>query len=452
MNYRSSIVMLAIATLGACSDSTSIVSSTPHRSTVLAKEPAVWPSTDEVFASIADHNPAFGGAFYSGEGELTIISSDTASRSSLESAVRASMGRAEQRSHVKFVVGKYSFRQLVDWKRMMNVSHNLKGVVFTDADERTNRVTVAVVDATAESSVRNLAKSIGVPEGAIRIVRAGHPSMTASSFDRLTPLRSGLALTIAHPNNSGSGCTIGVVAGATHWLFDTMFVSGARYAITASHCFGSTKVGITDTNEVAHQWTVAPLNRVGHETLDKTPVYSWWFGCPSGRVCKESDAAAVRLERDSSVLGWIGQFQGPPTQYTQNSSQMDTTYDPSAYLDRTRPFGPDSAIDWYGRTVHKFGAQSGWTAGPVAATCVDMPLYDDDYNDTGITLLCQNIGQLLGISGDSGSLVAVDDGVWEIAGIMWGSLTYNGYPAIVYSTWGWVSINLNMLGNLTVAP
>jgi hypothetical protein len=72
-----------------------------------------------------------------------------------------------------------------------------------------------------------------------------------------------------------------------------------------------------------------------------------------------------------------------------------------------------------GQTLHKTGAVSGWTSGPVVATCVDVQVAETD-----IVLLCQDV-VIAGVrGGDSGAPVfqrlSSTSSDIRIAGVLWG--------------------------------
>jgi hypothetical protein len=83
-----------------------------------------------------------------------------------------------------------------------------------------------------------------------------------------------------------------------------------------------------------------------------------------------------------------------------------------------------------GQTVNKIGVTSGWTYGPITATCVTLGVTGTTYG-----MLCQNIVRAGSDHGDSGSPVFswTSGNNVKLLGILWGGGTLNGVQVFVYS-------------------
>lgn len=141
----SSIALMLVAS--ACNDTRLPVAPQVNRSVVPADLPHRM-GLDAKFSEIASRVPGFGGAFYDSVGNLTIRLTDVSTRdvalaviAPLLDADIAHMGAISVRA------GRYGFLQLAGWRERLSPSVlSIPGVVFTDADELRNRVTVGISD------------------------------------------------------------------------------------------------------------------------------------------------------------------------------------------------------------------------------------------------------------------------------------------------------------------
>ena len=76
-----------------------------------------------------------------------------------------------------------------------------------------------------------------------------------------------------------------------------------------------------------------------------------------------------------------------------------------------------AAFPFQGETVHKVGRTTGWTYGPVSATCRDINVSGSD-----VTLFCQSLVRSGVGGGDSGSPVfySLAGNKARLVGILWG--------------------------------
>jgi hypothetical protein len=178
--------------------------------------------------------------------------------------------------------------------------------------------------------------------------------------------------------------------------------------VTNSHCTNE-QGGVEGTPYYQHRQDV-PDTFIGIEAHDLE--YSTGGMCPEGRRCRWSDAAGVRYEPGvSNVLGQIYRTRFP-----------GTTEDGSLEIDPDNPrwqIVDEVPFPMIGQIIHKTGRTTGWTMGPVVATCLNT-----NVGGTDITLFCQDRAQLRTAGGDSGSPYFIrigDTNTVRLVGIHWGS-------------------------------
>src|SRR5205823_10549263 len=124
----------------------------------------------ELYDNFAPFSPACGCMYLVGN-SLNFYLTDPSQRGGADQAIRAVFGRERvPAGGVQAVQGTYGFHQLHAWYRQMGSVFNVQGVVYTDMDERANRLTVAVQDQALVAPVRDELSSAGVPQDAVNIV------------------------------------------------------------------------------------------------------------------------------------------------------------------------------------------------------------------------------------------------------------------------------------------
>jgi hypothetical protein len=255
----------------------------------------------------------------------------------------------------------------------------LAGVVFTDADETSDRLVVGVLDRHVEGLVRARLRVLGVSSQFVDVVETEPIRRVATLRDEVRPVVGGLQISF-----SQFLCSLGFNA----WR------AGVEGYVTASHC--SDQQG-----EVDGTLYYQPLNQVadefiGTEIADPSffrsfPSFfrSFFGGCPLGRKCRYSDSNFS--DGDDAVaftLGGIARTTGP------NNGSLEIA---GEFV-----IGAQGAAT-VGQTGNKVGRTTGWTEGIVTRTCVNTGV-----SDSNIVLLCQdfveNTVQIVN-SGDSGSPV-----------------------------------------------
>jgi hypothetical protein len=277
----------------------------------------------------------------------------------------------------------------------------LPGVVYTDLDESTNRLVVAVEPGVTSMGVLGAAARLGVPAAAVTFKQVGaiHPLVTLR--DRIRPVRGGLQLSIA-----GLGtCTLGFNA----------FHGSERSFITNSHC--TNQQGGVDGTNFSQNIGAGSTNIIGTEVEDPFyfpyPIYS---ACPAGRVCRMSDAARANYKASvGSLLGRIARTTGP------NNGSL-TIGNPSSFTITSEATGSSFVV---GTPANKVGRTTGWTIGVVTGSCVHS-----NQAFSNITKLCQTYVAAKSGPGDSGSpvfqLLSGGTNV-RLLGILWGGPSDGSY-------------------------
>lgn len=247
----------------------------------------------------------------------------------------------------------------------------LAGVVFTDADETSDRLVVGVLDRDVEGLVRARLRVLGVSSQSVDVVETEPILRVATLHDKVRPVVGGLQISF-----SQFLCSLS---------FNT-WRAGVEGYVTASHC--SDRQG-----EVDGTLYYQPLNQVADEFIGTEVADPSFFrnaeGCPRGRKCRYSDSNFS--DGDDAVaftLGEIARTTGP------NNGSLEIA---GEFVIRAQ------GAATVGQTGNKVGRATGWTQGIVTRTCVNTGM-----SDTNIVLLCQdfveNTVQIVN-SGDSGSPV-----------------------------------------------
>jgi hypothetical protein len=285
------------------------------------------------------------------------------------------------------------------------------GSVFSTIDEGSNRLRFGGLDAAAVSSILNTVVALGVPAAAVDVVLTGPVVQAASLRDQIRPAHGGLQIQFfASPASPVYNCTIGFNA-----LHD-----GVQSFVTNSHCSnvqGSTTLP-TDYYQSTRGGVIPnPNHFIGSEVDD--PAYTAGGECPAGRWCRYSDAARARYAPGQTfVLGSIARA----AEFNAGTTSGDD--DPSLiHIDDASPTWRITATQGtpvLGQRLNKTGRTTGWTAGEVTGTCVNVNISASE-----ITQLCQSMVGAFVAGGDSGSPVFGEhtDGSVFLAGILWGSST-----------------------------
>jgi hypothetical protein len=405
---------------------------------------------DAVFTRLADEVPGFGGYYFGNDGRAVVVLTDLRQRQVAETRLRA-LVRDERfvRSGVRFRQGQYDFRSLSTWKgQLTRQAGAIPGWVTMDADEMRNRIVVGVTNrGLAEPAVATAAARLGIPRAAIVVEQESPVYRRQGSLrSKWRPTYGGLSVTYTQ---TGEVCTLGYNVTLARF-------PGAVFGITNSHCTarsGSwTDPGGVDGTQFYQPGIpdAAPqaVDFLGTESIDPTwtlaPATLEYHQCPiadDGRPhrCRLSDAALFRYANSGdAALNYILRPAGTPdTTYrgpVDTSAARRTINSTSPIMQITggnmEPMAGDSTTTPPGNIayfLHKVGAQSGWTAGRLQRTCVDVAVTDPETGQlVGTVLLCQQFSRGKADSGDSGAFVfTVPSGDPSLGiksyGLMWGS-------------------------------
>jgi hypothetical protein len=400
----------------------------------LAAQRPVPGSADDELVQMGRAIPGFGGMFYDAQGYPNVYLRDPEAKASR--VALKSLGQGE----VRVLRGDYDFAQLVEWKEtLVPALLGQPGVVFIDADESRNRVVVGIDAAQVKSlDTGRLDKALalqGVPRGAVLYQPAPvihelvktvdvaavdkRGAVNGSLLNAIRPVPGGvqiifLDLPLAY------ACTSGFNA----------YMGGTFGFVTNSHC--TVKRGTVDDTQYAqgNDPFGAP---VATEIVD--PGYFTGDPCPNGYQCRYSDSSFAKYNTTS--LGSLGKLAKTAS---RGLLQGSTTLKPAT--SRFSISGTASALQ--GQTVNKMGVTTGWTYGPVTATCAAVGVTG---SQPPIGMLCQNIVKAGSDHGDSGSPVFL----WttgnsvKLLGLLWGGGTLNGDTVFVYSPIGSIQQELGTL-------
>jgi hypothetical protein len=336
--------------------------------------------------------PGFGGFFLDEQGTPTIYLKDAGQRGAAERALApwfTSRGRALAEMRVR--KADFDWADLDRWFTQSSAhALSVPGVVFTDADEARNRVSVGVEDAAAAGRVRSMLAGLGIPAAAV-IVDVTQPIKQLTTLQgSVRPVVGGVQI-----NFPGFLCSVGFNASR----------NGTRGFVTASHCT-NTQGGVESTPYWQPLKTVNPT-QIATEIAD--PAYTTGGSCPSRRRCRRSDASFAKyIHSTQNTLGRIAR--------TSSTSKTNRTI----VGNWTITSDASSSSFTVGQKVNKVGRTTGWSQGPVSSTCVNV-----NVSGTSITQLCQTIVSATVGAGDSGSDVfAITSGTnVKLDGVLWGGST-----------------------------
>lgn len=264
----------------------------------------------------------------------------------------------------------------------------LAGVVFTDADERTGRLVIGVLDREVEPLVRARLPVLGVPAQSVDVIETEPIFQVATLRDKVRPLVGGLQI-----RYSNYLCSLGFNA----------VREGLTGYVTASHC--STKQGAVDGTNYYQ-----PLNQTADEFIGSEIADPAFFrgkdGCPVGRKCRWSDANFSRgASGVNFYVGTIAKTTGP------NNGSLEVV---GAFTI------VGEGVASTGTTANKVGRSTGWTQGTVTRTCANTAV-----SGTSLVLLCQDFVENtvpIVAGGDSGSPVfRIESGDYvTLLGLLWG--------------------------------
>jgi hypothetical protein len=377
------------------------------------------PTLDQLFLEVGKDSPGFGGMVIDEDGVLSIRVVDTAQGITTQESVSRIFGDAVRGRTTRLMSVQYTFAQLYSWREDLLAKGLPEGVRLVDVDEGRNLVRVGTIDASVAQAVRDLARSLGLPHGAILVEPVGAiVALTDYLTSPIRPVMGGLSIvTTAH------GCTLGFKAKKT---------GSTRYVATNAHC--TTTVGTVDGDDVG-QPLLQSNYWIGYEVDD--PAFTS-TNCISGYTCRWADVALAQCDTISQCANYtVARTTSEYTGNDWNQSGSSTLATEPWYVVGELSSGSLTQ----GASLSKVGATSGWTGGTIVSTCFDV------YYATGKLLRCQYDFSAVARSGDSGSPVfqyESSTGKAWLGGILWGS---DGSSTSVFSPISGVKTDL---GSLTV--
>jgi hypothetical protein len=347
-------------------------------------------------AALARTVPGFGGFFIDAQGAPTVYLRDPGQRGRAEQALAPYLrAHGVGAGQLKVRKGDYDWSQLEGWFTGASAEAlAVPGAVFVDADEASNRVRIGV-EPGAGGRVRAALAKLRMPDAAVileerapvtfAVGRGPKPKAKPGSGPSLQgtvrPIIGGVQI-----NFPGFLCTLG------------FNVNGSF--VTNSHCT-NTQGGTEGTPYWQPTQSASP-SQVATEAAD--PPYSGNLqGCPSGRVCRRSDASRAGYVNgfNQFAVGRIARTNRPGRSLTI-VGDFTITAEGSAVV---------------GNVVNKVGRTTGWSQGSVTNTCVNT-----NVSGTNITQICQNFVSATVGSGDSGSPVfqITSGNNVRLMGILWG--------------------------------
>jgi hypothetical protein len=367
-------------------------------------------SGDEQMLAIGREVAGFGGLFRDRTGRHVAWVQDPSSAGA--DTLRAALG------DVQILRGDFAFERLVAWRGALRPLLALADVRAIDADESRNRVVLGIGPAVDVAALRAAIAASGVPADAVvlsswpemaalplRVEAPAKPRKGPTVRDRFRPVPGGVQIAFGN-----FVCTLGFNA----------VRQGVTGFVTNSHC--SAVQGAADGTRYAQ-----PTGRTFIATESFDPPRFEGGACPPGRVCRFSDSAFVRWgNRRDANLARIARPSG------LNSVKLAA----AAHRFVINAVA-EAAV---GDVVNKVGRTTGWTRGPVVATCADV-----NVAGSNSTMLCQSVVEGISNSGDSGSPVFIQSSATNasLVGILWGGNAAAGI--FVFSPGANVGLDLGTL-------
>jgi hypothetical protein len=390
---------------------------------------------DDAFVEVCELLPGFGGLYYDDTGRLNVYLLDPTRDADAKAAMQAVLGNqlvqranralrgtsgaaidAVDQIDMTFLQGEFTFSQLKTWKgRISTLTESLENIVYLDADEKANRVTIGVEPGSRVDVIEDVLVKDGIPRRAVVIVESEPFVHLYTLHDALRPTFGGQRITMDNNEGGLNLCTLGFNAYHSQ--------VGPGFA-TASHC---SLMPISLDSGSYYQ--PLPDLYIGYEVVD--PTYFEGGVCPSDRYCRYADANFVRYDPGTDVYAILGH-----------------TYYRGVTLIEDEPFFyvvNEIAYPMVGDELQKVGQTTGWTGGNCSLTCVNVYI-----GSTPSTFLCQDIvddgGNQVADAGDSGAPVFMLEGGLNVSLV--GVLSAGDVDGTVYSFSAMENIQYE-LGSLT---
>ena len=403
--------LVTVGLLSSCSEGVAPIADGTGEPTLRAIATGLTPrplsKLENMFADLERDVPGAAGFFVDDSGRLVVqvkgAQAGNAFRDHVATKLAAMPGlsRAVASRQTSIRAAKHAFSELRQARdQVIHASTRL--VMSIDLDERSNAITIGVVDPLDSVVVRKELEAGGVASNILRFEKHAAISSASNTQARIRPVLGGHIFRYYFGVlGQFNFCTMGYNAAYQY------SVSGY---ISNSHCT-HTPYGTVHSFD-GYQNTTNAANAFAYEYVD--PQYFTGGFCVSGWACRWADVAFFafkggvthnfnRISRPSGPVG----INAPGSRNVSGSLVVAGAF-------------PTSIV---GEELHKLGATTGWTRGVITATCVDEPtdLYRDGYQ---VRIICTDRSTIHVDLGDSGSPVFkwynTSDSSIYMYGLIWG--------------------------------
>jgi hypothetical protein len=365
---------------------------------------------ERISQRVARQVPAFGGGFVE-NGVLQVHLTDMGAAGQARSAIASEMRRGGRTGlDMEFRPARYTLRQLDGWHGRLSSGGGIRHpLVYTEIDERENRIRIGIENSGAETLIRTELARKQVPHEAVifQVAKRGQP-LNHHLRDRVRPLRGG---TQTRTTYSGAPDNFFCTYGFNVWY------NSMRHMVVNSHCTQDVNaygwggyIGAILHQPNTGPWYDRNRHQIGKEVND--PAFYQQWGCDPNQAshgCRWSDAALVELSTSDWDFGGISR----PTQQVflptiNGSLNINSTFPRLGLVDTY----------WQGDQLDKVGRTTGWTSGTVVNTCRTEYLWS---NVGTFGFICSGIVTAGAGRGDSGSPVfQYTPTSTHLAGILYG--------------------------------
>ena len=296
--------------------------------------------------------PGFGGMFRDSDGSVVAYLTDMNRAGIARAEIARSANRFDvdestagklRSGAVEFRAGRFAFSELVAMQaKVAEAVAELVGVAWIDADEKTNRVRLAIDPAADRGVFREANAAANIPPDAVEIVsgKPGEFSNIRSHF--LNGIAGGLQI-----HNGAGSCTLGFIGSLS---------SGEYGFLTAAHCAAG-ELGAGTTGGAIYQNGV-PAGQVGSVLLN--PAWNLTDPRCLGNVkCAWTDGMFVQKVGTRPFYHYVAH-----TDSAGHNSHI------GSIMERPDWFNPvGRTISFTGMEIDKVGRTTGWTVGTLEITC-----------------------------------------------------------------------------------
>lgn len=419
---------------GACTDVPPPTPTEPNLRPALSSSTAVSEDPTPDPMDVAKVVPGFGGYFLE-NGVPTVYLTDPSRRPEAEIALAGFLAdRGFTASALRVRQASYDWLQLdawyqKAWPRVLSVS----GAVYTDIDERSNRLRFGGADASAVRGIASVLAGLGIPSGGTVVEQTAPIEQLVTLRDRVRPVHGGYQINFFPSPVSPVTlvCTMGF----------NVVKNGVNSFITNSHCTnvqGGTETPtdyyqpLRGTPPNANNFIGVEVEDPHYEVVNCTQDFELPAQCRYSDASRAAYAAGVPFQ-----LGRIARttqsYQDTPTH--PDPITGDPVRDPVLEVDAVNPtfsITGEQKRSVVGETANKVGRTTGWTFGPVIETCINTLVLG---TVPPIIQRCQDRVRADVAGGDSGSPVfrrSGSRGNVRLLGILWGG-SVSGEVTFVFS-------------------